>query len=399
VLSGLFVFFGVSAHADVAPQGLSDALTSGKPYAALRYRFEQVDEEPFTSKARASILRLRFGYETAAWRGARALLEVDHLAAIGPETFDSTRNGRATRPIIADPPATDLNVAALRWQWGEADWLVGRQRLILDNQRFIGNVGWRQNEQTYDAITWRTKWLPRTALLLGYLDNVNRVFGPDRGAPVADWRMRGWIAHGSVDAGSFGTLTPFVHLMDIRNAPALSHRNVGVSWQGSAAAGAVTGSWLVSWAAQQEYGKNSTNYSARYWHLEVGGARGPAAVRVGREILGGDAAQPERRFQTPLATLHAFQGWADKFLVTPAQGIEDDYASIGLKWRGLDVQLVWHDFEAEAVDREYGSEWDLSLAWRPRPKTELLLKAARYTSDGFATDTTKLWLQVSAEFK
>jgi hypothetical protein len=202
---------GVAWAADT-PSLLTTALTPGKPYAALRYRFERVDEEPLAEEAHASTLRLRFGYETAVWHGLNALIEVDHLAAVGTEAFDSTRNGRTNRPIVADPPATDLNQATLRWRHGSDEWLVGRQRLALDNYRFVGNVGWRQNEQTFDALTWRSKRLPRTALTLGYIDNVNRVFGPDAGAPPADLRTRGALAHAAIDAKAFGVVTPLATL-------------------------------------------------------------------------------------------------------------------------------------------------------------------------------------------
>jgi hypothetical protein len=194
-------------------------------------------------------------------------------------------------------------------------------------------------------------------------------------------------------------LTPFVHLLDIRNAPALAHRNIGILWVGARKFGAWTASGSLSFARQEDYGNNPTDYDANYWQIEAGVTREPVTIKIGQETLSGDATRPERRFQTPLATLHAFQGWADKFLATPAQGIEDRYASVGLKWRGIDAQLVWHDFGAEAVSRDYGTEWDASVGRRFGARTDVLLKAARFDSDGFARDTTKLWLQVAAEFK
>jgi hypothetical protein len=389
---------GVAWAADT-PSQLTTALTAGKPYAALRYRFERVDEEPLAEEAHASTLRLRFGYETAVWHGLNALIEVDQLAAVGTEAFDSTRNGRTNRPIVADPPATDLNQATLRWRHGSDEWLVGRQRLALDNYRFVGNVGWRQNEQTFDALTWRSKRVPRTALTLGYIDNVNRVFGPDAGAPPADLRARGVIAHAAIDAKALGVATPFVHLFDFRNAPALSHRNVGIHWFGQRKWNQWSANWSASFVLQSDYADNPTSYDANYWQLEAGLGRGPLTIKVGQETLEGDATRSERRFQTPLATLHAFQGWADKFLTTPPQGIEDRYAMLALKWRGAEAQLVWHDFGAEAVSRNYGSEWDASLGRRFGVRTDVLLKAARYEAGGFARDTTKVWLQVAAEFK
>ena len=43
----------------------------------------------------------------------------------------------------------------------------------------------------------------------------------------------------------------------------------------------------------------------------------------GYEVLGADDGAALTSFQTPLATLHKFQGWADKFLTTPPNGIRE----------------------------------------------------------------------------
>ena len=47
---------------------------------------------------------------------------------------------------------------------------------------------------------------------------------------------------------------------------------------------------------------------------------GIVTVKAAYESLEGNGA---RGFSTPLATLHAFQGWADVFLNTPADGVDD----------------------------------------------------------------------------
>jgi hypothetical protein len=41
----------------------------------------------------------------------------------------------------------------------------------------VGNVGWQQNEQTFDALSIVTQALPQTQGTYVYLTNVNRVFG------------------------------------------------------------------------------------------------------------------------------------------------------------------------------------------------------------------------------
>ena len=96
--------------------------------------------------------------------------------------------------------------------------------------------------------------------------------------------------------------------------------------------------------------------------------------------------------------MHAFQGWADKFLTTPPQGLRDTYVAANARTQGVEAQLAWHDFRADAVSRSYGTEWDASVGHKFNPHCELLLKGARYSSDGLAADTRKLWLQVMLSY-
>src|SRR3546814_3293516 len=63
-------------------------------------------------------------------------------------------------------------------------------------------------------------------------------------------------------------------------------------------------------------------------------------------------------FQTPLATLHAFNGWADRFLSTPGNGLEDIYVGVGGKHGQWNWQALWHDFSADRGGADYGTELD-----------------------------------------
>jgi hypothetical protein len=104
-----------------------------------------------------------------------------------------------------------------------------------------------------------------------------------------------------------------------------------------------------------------------------------------------------------MATLHKFNGWADLFLTTPAGGLEDAYISVGRKFdkvgaaRGLNAALAFHQFDSDAGDVEYGTEWDASLGFRIG-RVGLLAKFADYNARGFGADTRKLWLQAEWAF-
>jgi len=388
----------VAKPAAAQPATIAEAFSGGKPQISARYRFEQVDEKPFAKDAHASTVRLRLGYETLSWRGLSLLAEFDHIGAIGAEAYNSTRNGNTARPVVADPTDTDLNQLLVRYTAGTEDAVLGRQRINLDNQRFVGGVGWRQNEQTFDAVTLRTKRLSRTTLSYSYVGSVNRVFGPDPGTPPGRLHGDTHFLNAAFDLRKAGKLSAFGYLLDFDNAASLSSETFGVLWTGQYPIDQFKLPWSVSYAAQGDHGGNPVDYSADYWQVEVGIAQDKWSAKIGRETLAGDATRPGRAFQTPLATLHVWQGWADKFLTTPPQGIEDTYVTLGGKVAGFDLQLAWHDFGAEAVSRDYGTEWDVSVGRKFAKRVDVLLKAARYDADTFATDTTKLWAMVTVAF-
>ena len=108
--------------------------------------------------------------------------------------------------------------------------------------------------------------------------------------------------------------------------------------------------------------------------------------------------------QTPLATLHAFNGWADKFLTTPVGGLHDVYFDASYKvpgkgpLAGLMLRAAWHDFGSTTGGIAYGQEWNALASYPVDKRFTLTAKLAHYNADAFATDTTKLWFSVEAKF-
>jgi len=391
---------GAAHGADAPPKAntIAEAVTGGKAQVSFRMRYEDVDDDALTQDASALTLRSRLSWQSLPLYGVSAMIEVDDIRAI-VEDYNSTSNGKTRYPIVGDPEGTELNQASLRWQIGKNQLSGGRQRIVLDNHRFIGNVGWRQNEQTYDSVQFKTTALPRTELSYAWVWNVNRVFGPKTGAQQANWHGDTHLMNAKFNAGKAGTISAFAYLMDFDNASGQSNATYGARWAGSPE---IAKGWklpfAVSYATQDDYGDNPSNYSADYWEAEVGLAYGPHTIKVGREVLEGHATRANARFQTPLATLHAFQGWVDKFLVTPPQGIEDTYVGFMTRLGPANVQVFYHDYRAEAVDRDYGTEWNASVGFTFAKRYELLFKAGDYNADGFGTDATKLWVMATATF-
>ncbi|MBX9756531.1 MAG: alginate export family protein, partial [Pseudomonadaceae bacterium] len=174
------------SHNAAAEENFSNIFTQGTPILDARYRYEYVDQNAAKGKAAldqadAQTLRTRLGFQTGKWYGLSSLVEADNVARIGNESFNSTRNGQKEYSVVADPDGTEINQALLRYdhQYGSA--VAGRQRINLDNQRFIGSVAWRQNEQTYDGGLLQLKPIAGLTLTTAYIDQINTIWGPENG--------------------------------------------------------------------------------------------------------------------------------------------------------------------------------------------------------------------------
>lgn len=392
------------AAAPAQAEGLGTLVSDGKAALDLRYRYESVEQDGKPSTAGANTLRLRLNLATGVVSGFSAFTEFDHLQVIGDEHHDDTRNGLANYPVVADPEGTDLNQAWLQYAGPKGTWLrLGRQRINLDGERFVGGVGWRQNEQTFDAFRIETKALPGAVLNYAYVDQVRRVFGPDSGTPPASLEGASHLLNARFMSLPVGAITVYGYHLDFDDAPQLSSDTYGARYDGARALGdKLNFGWALEYARQEDAGDNAAHVDAFYNLVELSLKTSAAGFTAGREVLSGETgtftAATNPAFQTPLATLHKWQGWADKFLTTPAAGIEDLYLGFNVKFAGWNGQAVWHDFSAEATGQDFGTEIDLSVSRRFAGRYEVLVKYADYSADDLFTDTVKFWLQLGAAF-
>lgn len=392
-VAGLVVYaLAAQANADT---GITEALTGGKTTLDARYRLETVNQENALKDATASTIRLRLGYETGQYAGFGLMAEAESLTALGGKAYNSTINGKSNYSVVADPEFTEINQAYVSYSGLPGTKLkYGRQRLTLDNHRFVGNVGWRQNEQTFDAFTVVNQSLPDTTITGGYIYNVNRVFS-DR-SPVGDFKTRAPLLNVNYKGWSMGEIVGYAYLLDFVERPADSTETYGLRFSGSAPVGnAIKALYTAEYASQSDYRDNPANFSLNYYLLEGGAAAGDATFKLGYEVLGGNG---QVAFQTPLATLHSMNGWADQFLITPVNGLKDAYVSAGTVLQDAKLEAIYHDFRADTGGARYGTEWDL-VATRTIGKNYLLgAKYASYRAKTFAVDTDKFWLYAEAKF-
>ncbi|PKP95583.1 MAG: hypothetical protein CVT75_01180 [Alphaproteobacteria bacterium HGW-Alphaproteobacteria-14] len=373
-----------------------------QPYADIRYRLELVDQDGLPEDATASTIRIKLGVVTGEWQGFSAQVEGEAIARIGPRDFNDTVNGRTAFPVVADPSDVLLNQAIVKWQpVKELSASAGRQAVNLDNQRWVGSVGWRQNDQTLDAVRLTAAPVKEAKIDYVYAWRVNRVFGPD--SPQGIWHntdIHGLRASYAVEG--IGTLTGYGYWLDIPAAPASSSQTLGVRIAGERKVGnGIRLLYTGEYARQTDNGPNPQAFGLDYWAGEAGIARGGFTAKVGLERLEGSGAAA---LQTPLATLHAFNGWADKFLVTPPNGLRDLYVDAGYKvagaspLKGLTVRAIYHDFDSTRANISYGSEWNALIAYPLNKTLVLSAKFARYDAASFATDTTKAWFSAEVKF-
>lgn len=386
-------------------QSLEEAVLGGRPLADFRLRYEHVDQAGFAREADAVTLRARLGYETLAYEGFSALVEMEAVTALGARRFDDGTGQSTGFPVVPDADTIELNQGFLGYQGLEdMNFRIGRQRIVLDNQRFIGNVGFRQNEQTFDALTLRSTAVDDAVIDYGFIANVERVFGED--FPQGDLQTRTHYLNVGYDGLDWARLSGYAYLIDLEEIPALSSQTIGGRLQGVRAFRFNRDLRLLyaaEFAWQRDYADNPADYALPYVLVEPGLAYREVSARVGYEVLAGDGTSS---VQMPLGTLHAFQGATDKFVVTPPGGVRDLYLDLIYQEQesdsplsGVRVQGTVHSFRAEDGGNRLGREWYASVA-KPFRLTfggmlNLSAEYAYYEAESFSVDTHQLWLTAS----
>jgi hypothetical protein len=406
-----------SAHAaDMKALGEEfwDAAVGGKVHLNMRARYEYADAQGLDA-SNAFTLRTRLGYGTAAFKGFSAYGDFDYVAAIDPAKhyFDvvSTPNGKTP---IADPRVIELNQAYLKLERDElkgSSAIGGRQRIILDDHRFIGNVDWRQNEQTYDSVLVKSRLgVADLEAQYGYIWDVRRIFGgQDNNNPaLSNFDSESHIINVSYSGIEQAKLVGFIYLLELENkvpdtpgVQSASSATYGLRANGRIKFGDDLGlGYQASYAVQTDYGDNPVSYTAHYVLLEallefakLGG------IGAGYELLGSD--DGKARVLTPLATLHKFNGWADVFVNNGGpNGLQDlNFSVVAVSSKKLGGKLVYHYFFGADNGNRLGNEWDILLKRPINKYVDVLAKYAYFNSAAGSglSDIHRVWLQ--AEFK
>jgi hypothetical protein len=372
-----------------ADSDLATAVTDGKLSANFNLRYETVDQDNALKDAEALTLRTRLNYTTGSVNGFSAAVELENSTAIMDDYNDATGEG-AGYSVIADPDHTELDQAYVAYKGDKLSGKIGRQVITLDNHRYVGHVGWRQDRQTFDALTLGYQLSEATKVSYAYLSKRNRIFSDEKDVDAQDHLLN--ISH----KFSAGKLTGYAYLLEEDKTGGAEINTFGIRYAGSAKLADNKVTYSVELAQQDN---DTADKSANYFAVEAGTNLASVNVKAGYELLGSD--NGEYGFSTPLATLHKFNGWADQFLGTPAQGLQDIYVSVGGKLAGGSWKIVAHDFSAddssETVD-DLGSEIDAVYVKAINKTFKAGIKYAAYNAGDIKVDADKVWVWLEAKF-
>ncbi len=381
-----------------------NALTGGKISFSARARYENVNQDNALKDANAFTIRSTLGYETAKFRGFSGKVEVEDVSEIGSDNFNSTTNGNTQYSVIADPNNTEVLQAYLAYNNWNTEFKYGRQEITHRGapfHRFIGNVLWRQNHQSYDGFTLTNKSFDKTELSYSYINKRNTIFGDDRNAGIIRNGVVDMDSHlfrGVYKGFSAGTLEGYAYLLDFEDAPAIGTKTLGLRWNGAVPINdGFNIIYTAEFARQDDY-RDGTMDAQNYYLAEIGGKYKGWMAKLSYELQEGDGTDS---FKTPLGTNHPFQGWADQFLSTPSQGLQDIYLTVVGKVFGAKVVGIYHDFETDKGSLDAGSEFNLLVVKKFMKHYKIGAAYADYNADsefGSRVDTEKFWVWGQVNF-
>ncbi|WP_247664675.1 alginate export family protein [Pseudoalteromonas sp. MMG010] len=362
----------------------------------FRLRFESVEQDNTAKDASGLTLRTRLTHKTDEYNGFSGVVEFEDVRTLlGVSDYNNTQGDYTEYSVIADPKGTELDQGFIQYKKDAFSAKVGRQVIKLDGVRFVGDVGWRQDRQTFDAATLNYTFSKDIALQYSFINKRNRIFADTRDIDSTDHLIN---ASFNTD---FAKFVVYSYLLSDDDLTDNSLNTFGASFKGKKKldSGTVLYSGEIATQSSETAG---VEFDANYYMLEVGYGFKGITAKLGFESLGSDDAN--YGFSTPLATLHKFNGWADTFLTTPAQGLDDLYVSAtGKAFKGKWL-VAYHNYsanEATSTVDDLGSEINIQYVKPIAKKYAVGVKYADYSagdSGANKVDTQKLWVWVSAKF-
>lgn len=389
-----YALIALSVNAAIISGAVSAKENKSAFYGDFRLRYENVSQDNALADADALTLRSRLGFKTKKVEGFSALIEVENNTEL-VDDFSVPPTGDRTGEfsVVADPESTEIDQAFVAYSGEKLKAKVGRQVITLDGHRFVGHVGWRQDRQTFDAAVLTYTPVKGFQINASYIDKRNRIFADER-----DIDSKDLIFNTSYKLAQ-GKLVAYAYLLEIDNSTSNSLDTFGISFTGSSKLG---DSNKLNYSAEYATQEANDAFDTDYIFLEAGATVNGITAKLGYESLGSDSGQVG--FATPLATLHKFNGWADQFLATPAQGLDDVYLAVSGKAAGGKWVATYHDYSSDTAlsgSDDLGDEINLLYARNFGESFSGGIKYADYKAGDSVfnkVDSKKVWVWAGFKF-
>lgn len=375
-----------------AADAVTEAMQAGKTTINLRLRSEMVDQDvnaALEETSTANTLRTRLTYQSGDLNGVSVLAEVDNVAALTDTDYNDLTNNKGNERVIADHEYTDVNQFYFQYKTDGTTVKLGNQRILLDNQRHVGGVGFRQDEVTFDAISVTNTSIENVKIFVAGYNNRHFLTG-------ADFLEDGFLGNVNYKMGKELSLTGYAYLLNDVKGATTDYNTYGVR-----ATGAVDVALYEVEYATQNKDSGAKDFDTSYYNIAGGVKMSGVTAKLGQEMLGSDSGKAA--FAVPLGTNHKFNGWSDSLLGGAGDnGLKDTYLNVATKVAGLKLVGQYHSYSSDNKGNDLGSEYGFVVAKKIN-NYGLSLKASQYNATDESkklnkVDTTKIWLTGTAKF-
>ena len=432
-----------------------DSVKDGKNLTSFRLRYEHVEQDGLgpagttaanieLKDAEALTLRSLVGWQTAPYNNFSFAGQLTGVSKLMENYNDRKNNATDTEhagyAVIVDPEHYDVNQLYVEWTGiKNTRFRLGRQQVNLDNVRFIGDIAFRQLMQVFDGVSVLNKSIPDTEVYLAHYGKVSQINADERTGDldIANVRYRispteflvGYGYFSNMDNLGFGNAWFGPNALNNNGKPNLtadqSNKILGLRLDGVHPFNPnLRALYTAEYAKQTDYSGGDKRIDAHYY--KIGGGVGIDAfnVRIDQELLSSN--DSKYAFQTPFGTNHLFQGWVDKFLVTPRQGIQDTFITATYKFADILFFADYHVFKSDENFNtvgsgtarngdKYGTEWNVAATYNWNKNIMTKFEYGQYNEDdNYAPvpntpnnvagnrnrirDTEKLWLTAMYTF-
>ena len=372
----------------------------GRAILELRPRYNRIDESNKPERTEGYTYRAVAGWRPAPWNGLRLTAEAIHTGHIGPKEFndDGALFSTSPYPLLPDPRYTGVNQAHVEYTGIEGLRLrAGRQRVRMDNQRWVSDNDFRQIPQLFDGVEVRATPLPDTELLASRFWRVRGTSGTTSDLKLtlvhAAWNPFPGHSIGAYayfhDQPANGAFTGFANS---------SYRVAGGRVEGAFQGGALEFPYVLEAAQQRPYAGGDARIDVRYWRVGGGATWKDLTARYDEEAKGSNRGR--YGLQMPLTDFYAFNGWTLHFFNTPFQGLRDRWLTLRARlYAPLDLVFYaeGHRFRSDFGNLDFGKETDAGLSWSLTGGVAVRVQHARYEpgSGQVAPSIHKTWVTIS----